>query len=472
MPVWYKREGKLWAERNPHSYQLRVISTLLNTPALAVWADMGMGKCVMTLTAFDQLKYNYFLANKCLVVAPAKVAEATWQREGQEWWHLRRLKFSTVIGSPTKRVQALYTPADIYVISRDNLPWLVEYYGNDWPFDFVVLDEASGFKDSKTKRFKKMKAIRPRVKRIVELTGTPTPKSYEDLWSQIFLLDFGDRLGQSLAHFRSQFFLPDKRNRQRVYSWKEQEGAREAIDRKIQDLCVCVRACDYLDMPPLLEEYVPVVLDERARKLYNKLERDLLLEVDGETITADTAAVLSSKLLQAASGFGYLPDSSVLALHSAKADILAEIVSSLDGSPTLIAYSFRAEIDAILGALPKNLRAKKYEGAADEEAWNNGGLDVMLVHPRSAGYGLNLQRGGRHIIWYGNTWSAEEDAQLIARLYRQGQTQPVVVIRLVVEGTREDDVREVVRGRIDAQDGLKRSLSRRIEAVKEGRQYA
>jgi hypothetical protein len=404
---------------------------------------------------------------KALVIAPKKVAEATWTAEAERWDHLRMLRIQTVLGSAQKRIRALYTPADVYVIGRDNVSWLVRHYKNDWPFDMVVVDELSSFKNPSAKRFKDLRAVLPHIRRVVGLTGTPAPNGLEDLWAQVYLLDQGQRLGKTIGWFRDQYF---KRSGNPNWpDYKELPGAEEAVQAAIKDICFSLSAGDYLTMPELIVNDVPVALDSPATAAYREMERKMLLEVDETTITATTAAVLTGKLLQLCAGALYTDTSGVAQVHDCKIEALQELVEGLHGQHALLFYGYRHDIPRITKALAgQKLRIRQYAGPADADAWNRGEIDILLAHPASCAYGLNLQKGGHHVIWYGLTWSLELYQQANARLYRQGQQHPVVVHRLLVVGGMDEQVAEVLEGKRDTQDALMYALRARIAKVKGG----
>lgn len=422
---------------------------------------------MITLTAIRELKYLRFCVNKCLVVAPKKVAEDTWQTESRKWDHLDYLRISTVLGSQRERVLALEQPADVYVINRENVPWLVTYYGRDWPFDMVVLDESSSFKNPQAKRFRALKAVRPRIHRIVELTGTPQPNSLMDLWSQIYLLDGGLRLGKFISRYREAYFRPDKRNQMVVYSYAPLPGAMEQIQNQISDICVSMKSEDYLDLPDLIYDDIPVKLDDRARKLYRDMERQMVLQIQDKTVTAETAGVLSGKLLQLCSGAIYDEDKNAVEVHNCKIEAFMETVEQLNGEHAVVCYYYQHDLDRLLRALDgSGLRVRVYRDARDKEAWNAGDVDLLLAHPASCGYGLNLQQGGHHIIWFTLTQSLEEYQQMNKRLHRQGQQFPVVVHHLLVTDGRDCAVKKALTGKSDAQESLLESIKARIEEVR------
>lgn len=448
----------------PHNYQQFCIDKLLELPAAGLFLDMGLGKTVTTLTAIKELKYYRFAVCKVLVIAPKKVAEATWSREAEKWDHLQCLRVSTVLGSKTKRVRALAMPADIYVINRENVEWLVDYYRNAWPFDMVVIDESSSFKDHSTKRWKAMKRVRPKINRIVLLTGTPAPNTLIDLWAQVYLLDEGARLGRTISGFRERYFLPDKRSAERVFTYKPKYDTEQTIQDLIGDICISMKAEDYLTLPECTKVSVPVLLDTRAKKAYETMEREMLLEVDEDFITADSAAVLTNKLLQLAGGAMYDANHAPQKIHGCKIEAFLELVDSLNGKSALVFYAFQHERDRIVDALKKTkLRARVFNGPQDADDWNNGNIDILLAHPASTAYGLNLQFGGNHVIWFTPTWSLELYQQANARLHRQGQTQRVIIHHLIVEGSVDEDVMRALDGKADTQDALMQSLKARIE---------
>lgn len=419
---------------------------------------------MITLTAINELKFYRFQVCKVLVIAPKKVAEGTWQKECQKWDHLQHLQISTVLGSEKKRMAALNAAADIYVINRENVTWLVDLYRDQWPFDMVVVDEFSSFKSHSAKRFKSLAAIRPHVSRFVGLTGTPSPNGLMDLWSELYLLDGGERLEKRFGAFRERYFRPGRSNGYVVYEYLPRKGSREAILNKISDICISMKADDYLTLPDCIDNEVPVVLDNQARKAYNTLERQMVLELEDDDLTVTSAAALSNKLLQLANGALYDAEGNVHEIHSAKIDALMELLESLNGKPALLFYSFQHDKWRILTALTKTkLRVRLLESVADQDAWNAGEVDVLLAHPASCAYGLNLQQGGNHIVWFGLPWNYEQYVQANKRLHRQGQTEKVIVHHLVVQDSRDEDVMKALGKKEKAQDYVLESLKARIE---------
>ena len=452
----------------PHAYQRFCINRLLTDPALGLFLDMGLGKTVITLTAINDLKYNRFAVSKVLVIAPKKVAEATWSKEAAKWDHLKMLRVIPVLGTQQKRIRALNTPGDIWVINRENVPWLVEYYRNAWPFDMVVADEFSSFKNHQAKRFKALSWVRGHIKRFVGLTGTPAPNGLLDLWAQVYLLDEGQRLGKKVTHFRERYFEPDQRDRERVFSYAPKPGAEEVIQQLIGDICVSMKSEDYLELPDCIPVTVPVILDPKAQAAYNKLEREALLEVDEKTIDAGTAAVLTGKLLQLCNGAVYDENRNVLEIHRCKLEAFMELVEGLNGQPALVFYSFQHDLARMKKVLATTgLRVRQLQGPQDEADWNNRQIDILLAHPASCAYGLNLQEGGNHVIWFGLNWSLELYQQANKRLHRQGQTEKVILHHLVVEGGVDEDVLRALGDKSATQESLMQALKARIEKYKE-----
>lgn len=452
----------------PHSYQRYCINRLIMDDATGLFLDMGLGKTVITLTAANDLKYNRFMVSKILVIAPKKVAEATWSKEAAKWDHLKHLRIIPVLGTLTKRIRALNTPGDIFVINRENVQWVVEYYRNAWPFDMVVVDEFSSFKNHQAKRFKALTWVRPHTNRIVGLTGTPAPNGLIDLWAQVYLLDQGQRLGKKITHFRERYFEPDQRDRDRIFSYAPKAGADEIIRQLIGDICVSMKAEDYLELPDCITVDVPVVLDSKAQESYNRMEKDMLLQVDETTIDAGTAAVLTNKLLQLCNGAVYDESRAAVEIHNCKIEAFLELVEGLNGKPALVFYNFQHDLQRIKKALEKSgLRVRELKSPQDENDWNNRLVDILLAHPASCAYGLNLQAGGNHVIWFGLNWSLELYQQANKRLHRQGQTEKVIIHHLVVEGGVDEDVVAALENKGATQDKLMNALKARIERYHE-----
>lgn len=423
----------------PHEYQKRAVSFILRHEAAGLFLEMGLGKTVITLTAIEELVCDRFEVSRVLVIAPLRVAEDTWSREGEKWDHLKHLRIAKILGSASDRIRALKKDADIYVINRENVVWLVEYLEENrirWPFDMVVIDELSSFKNNQAKRFKALRKMRPMIDRIVGLTGTPAANSLIDLWAEMYLLDRGERLGRTLTAYRGNWFRPGYSNGPIVYKWEPRRGALEDITKRISDITVSMKAEDYLALPDKIETTISVQLDEKATGAYRDMERESLMELEGEEIVALDAAAVMSKLLQVANGFIYDQTHRAISIHSAKLDALEEIIEAAN-SPVLVFYNFQADKDAILA---KFHDARTLENDATIEEWNAGRIRMLLAHPASAGYGLNLQEGGHIMAWYGLPWSLEQYLQAVARLQRQGQKYPVMIYHIIAKGTVDEQV--------------------------------
>lgn len=438
----------------PHEYQKYAIEYIKSHPVTALFLDMGLGKTVTTLTAIRDLMYDTFEVQRVLVVAPLRVARDTWPDEIKKWDHLKCLACSVVVGSVPERRRALQQDADIYIVNRENLVWLYENSRLD--FDMVVLDELSSFKNHQSKRFRAMKALRPRVKRIVGLTGTPSGNGLMDLWAEFRILDMGKRLGRYISQYRNLYFQPDKRNGMVVYSYKPLPGAEEAIYHQIADITVSMKATDYLKMPELVSVAKEVSLSEKEKERYDELKKYLVLELPGGEVTAANAASLTLKLSQMANGAIYTDDKDVVTIHDRKLDALEDLVESANGKPVLVAYWFKHDKDRIR----KRMEARELKESQDFADWNEGKIPVALIHPASAGHGLNLQQGGSILVWFGLTWSMELYQQTNARLWRQGQTDKTVIIQhIVAKSTIDERILKV----LEHKDGTQSAL---IEAVK------
>lgn len=462
-------------EFKPHAYQQHCINKIIEIKKLGLFLDMGLGKTITTLTAVKELKYNRFLVRRVLVIAPKKVAEGTWTREAAKWDHTQMLRVSPVLGSQAKRIRALNTPADLYIINRENVCWLVDYYRNAWPFDMVVVDESSSFKSHSAKRFKALASVSSRIDRMVELTGTPSPNGLDDLWSQIFLLDGGERLGKRHTQFRERYFQPDKRGADgMVYSYEAKPGTEESILKQISDICISMKAEDYLQLPDVTYHEIPVELDSKSLKAYYELEREMVLQLpeDDETISVTSAAALSNKLLQLANGALYDEDRQVHEVHNCKIEAFLELIESLQGKPALVFYNYQHDRARILKALEKSgLAVRELKTTQDEDDWNAGKIQVLLTHPASSAYGLNLQQGGNHVVWFGLTWNYELYTQANKRLHRQGQKEKVIIHHLVCSGTRDTDVMQALQRKDDVQSWVMESLKARIRKIREGNVY-
>ena len=439
----------------PHAYQKYAIDYIKTHPVTALFLDMGLGKTVTTLTAIRDLMYDTFEIQRVLVVAPLRVARDTWPEEIRKWDHLKELTCSVVVGNMVERRRALQKEADIYIVNRENLAWL--YQNSRLDFDMVVLDELSSFKNAQSKRFKAMKAMRPKVKRIVGLTGTPSGNGLMDLWAEFRLLDMGERLGKYISQYRSLYFKPDKRNGMVVFSYKPLPGAEEVIYHQIADITVSMKANDYLEMPKLVSVAKEVTLSEKEKKRYDELKKSLVLELPGGEVTAANAASLTMKLSQMANGAIYTDDKNVVSIHDRKLDALEDLVESANGQPVLVAYWFKHDKDRI----QKRMEARELKESQDFADWNARKIPVALIHPASAGHGLNLQQGGSILIWFGLTWSLELYQQTNARLWRQGQQSRTVIIQhIVAKGTIDERILKV----LEHKDGTQAAL---IEAVKD-----
>lgn len=455
----------------PHPYQSYAISRVISDPFVALFLEPGLGKTVITLTAIKELKFNMWVVGRPLVVAPKKVAEATWASEAAKWDHLKDLKVIPILGTEKQRINALYSPGDVWVINRENIPWLVDYCRNNWPFDTVVLDESTSFKNARSKRFLALKRVRPRIRRMLLLTGTPSPNGLPDLYAQIYLLDGGARLGRTLTSFRENFMSQDYAHPGQQYrTYSLLPGADQRIRDAISDIAISMKTEDYLTLPDFIEHVVPVVLDPAAKKAYQKLEREMLLQVDTETITAGSAAVLNGKLLQLCGGAVYTNDGEAADVHHCKMDAFMELIEQLNGEHALVFFWFKHERDRIMQALADTgLRVRSYEGPEDERAWNAGEVDILLAHPVSCGYGLNLQAGGHHCIWYTlPNWALEIFQQANKRLHRQGQPYPVISHLLITQGGVDEDVLTSLQTKGDSQEALMQALKARILQAKRG----
>lgn len=448
----------------PWNYQQYAINHILDHEASGLFLDMGMGKTVSSLTAIDDL---LFLgeATKVLVIAPKRVAEDTWSTEVEKWDHLKHLRISKILGTPNKRLEAAEADADIYVTNRENVEWLVDVYFKNWKWDTLIIDELSSFKSSKAKRFRALKKVRPYFKRIVGLTGTPAPNSLIDLWPQLYLLDGGERLGKTITGYRERYFVPGDRNQFVVFNYNLREGAEEAIHNKISDICVSMKADDYLDMPGRIDNIVKIDLPKKALKEYEELEKELIIQLDDEDISASNSAVLTGKLLQMCNGAIYADETKeIINIHDEKLNALMDIIEAANGKPVLIFYSFKHDLIRIKDYLKKNkIKGQELGGSEDIKKWNDGEIPVLLLHPASAGHGLNLQYGGNIIVWFGLTWSLELYQQACARLYRQGQKESVVIHHIIARSTVDEDVMKALQGKELNQNLLLEAVKARIK---------
>lgn len=440
---------------NPHGYQRYAKKFIENHESAAVLLDMGLGKTVITLSAINDLLFDSFEISRVLVIAPLRVAKNTWPQEIAKWEHLKGLHYSVAVGTEQERLAALRRKANIYIINRENVDWLITKSGIPFEFDMVVIDELSSFKSWQTKRFKTLMKVRPKVKRIVGLTGTPSGNGLMDLWAEFRLLDMGKRLGRFIGEYRSLYFVPDKRSQQMVFTYKPRPGAKEEIYKRIGDITISMTASDFLDMPELVENTVTVRLDDKERKAYERMKADMVVELGGKEIDAVNAAALSNKLLQMANGAVYDQNRKIVKLHDRKLDALEDLIEGANGKPVLVAYWYKHDLERI----KSRFDVREIKNDIDIADWNDGKIPIAVIHPASAGHGLNLQAGGSTLIWFGLTWSLELYQQTNARLYRQGQTHAVVIHHIVAEETIDENVLAALKHKDKTQAAL-------IDAVK------
>lgn len=451
----------------PHEYQSFATNYIEHHPISALLIDMGLGKTVITLTALFDLLFDSFEIHKVLVVAPLRVGLISWPDELKKWEHLHFLKSSIVIGTEMERLKALKAKADIYIINRENLEWLVTKSGYKFDFDTVVIDELSSFKNGRSKRHKALMTVRPYVKRIIGLTGTPAGNGLMDLWAEFKCLDYGSRLGRFITRYREEYFIPDKRNGMVVFSYKPQAGAEARIYSKISDITISMKAIDHLKMPDLIEVERAVELDEHEISLYKELVEEMVLELKDKEITSANAAVLTGKLLQIANGAIYSDSGEIVEIHDRKLDELEDIIEAANGKPLLVAYWFKHDLDRIKKRLDKlGVIYKTLDKPENIRQWNDKELQVGLIHPASAGHGLNLQSGGNTIVWFGLTWSLELYQQTVARLYRQGQKSgSVVVMHIIAKGTMDELVLRALKDKDMTQTRLIDAVKAKIKGV-------
>ena len=441
---------------SPHNYQSYAIDYIETHPVAAVLLDMGLGKTVISLTAIADLLFDSFEAHRILVVAPLRVARDTWPAEISKWQHLKHLTYAVAVGTVKERKAALSAGADITIINRENLGWLIDSSGFDFNYDMVIIDELSSFKNHKSKRFQSLMKVRPKVKRIIGLTGTPSSNGLMDLWAEFKLLDFGERLGRFITHYRNNYFIPDKRNGEIIYSYKPMPYAEDAIYRKISDITISMKSTDHLQMPELITSQYEVQLSEEEEQRYEELKADFILELPEGEITAANAASLTGKLSQLANGAIYDDEGNILEFHDRKLDVLEDIIESANGKPLLVAYWFKHDLQRI----KKRFDVREIKTSKDIIDWNNGDIPVAVIHPASAGHGLNLQAGGSTLIWFGLTWSLELYQQTNARLWRQGQSSGTVVIEhIITKGTIDERILKALSLKEVSQNAL-------IDAVK------
>ncbi len=451
-------------EYESHHYQGFATDFIERNPISAILLSMGLGKTVITLTAVKDLLYDYFDVGKVLVIAPLRVCTSVWKQETEKWSHLQGLKVSVAVGTERERLTALSTKADIYVINRENTQWLVEESGLPFDFDMLVIDELSSFKNHQSKRFRSLMKVRPKVKRVVGLTGTPSSNGLLDLWAQFRLLDMGKRLGRFIGQYRTNYFTPDKRNGQVIFSYKPLPNAEDAIYHQISDITISMKSTDHLKMPELVNVECPVRLSEKEQGRYDELRLDLVLTLSGGEVTAANAAALSGKLCQMANGAVYGDGGEIHHIHDRKLDALEDLIESANGKSVLVAYWFRHDLERITERLKRiKIQFSRLDSTDSIKRWNNGELPVALIHPASAGHGLNLQSGGSNLIWFGLTWSLELYQQTNARLWRQGQRDTVVIHHIVAKDTIDEDVMTALTRKEKTQASLIDAVKAKLE---------
>ena len=444
---------------SPHEYQSYSTNFIINHPVSAILLDCGMGKTAITLTAINELMYDRFEVSKVLVIAPLRVATNSWPAEFAKWDHLKNLTYSVALGSEEERIAALRAKADVYIINRENVQWMVEKSGLPFDYDMVVLDELSSFKSHQSKRFKSLLKVRPKIKRIVGLTGTPSSNGLMDLWAEFRVLDMGQRLGRYIGQYRRSYFVPDKRNAQIIFSYKPLPGAEDAIYRKISDITISMKAADYLKMPKLVINEVPVWLNPTEQDLYDSLKKEMVLPLRHKEIDAANAAALSGKLLQMANGAVYDDNRDPIWIHDRKLDALEDLIEEANGKPVLVAYWYQHDLERI----KERFSVREIKTSQDINDWNAGKIPVGMIHPASAGHGLNLQAGGSTLIWFGLTWSLELYQQTNARLWRQGQTSTVVIHHIIAKGTIDEYVMRSLQKKRKTQDDLINAVKAHLE---------
>ena len=441
-----------------HNYQNYAKDFILAHKVSALFLDCGLGKTITTLTAINELMYDSFEISKVLIIAPLRVAQSTWKDEIEKWDHLNLLRYSIVVGDEKERLKALKQNSDIYIINRENVDWLVTKSGIDFNFDMLIIDELSSFKSHTSKRFKSLLKIRPYFERVVGLTGTPSSNGLMDLWAEFRVLDLGERLGRYITHYRNEYFLPDKRNGVVIFSYKPQPHAEERIYRRLADMTISMKSTEYLKMPELILNDLEINLDEEDQIKYKKFKKEMVMTIQEKEIDAINAASLSNKLIQLANGSIYDEDKKFYEVHNKKLDKLEEIIESANGKPVLVAYWFKADKERI----EKRFKVREIKTADDIKQWNMGMINLALIHPASAGHGLNLQSGGSTLVWFSLTWSLELYQQTNARLYRQGQKDTVVIHHLITKNTIDEDIMKSLKRKDKTQEALMRAVKARI----------
>lgn len=441
-----------------HNYQNYAKNFILAHKVSALFLDCGLGKTITTLTAINELMYDSFEISKVLIIAPLRVAQSTWKDEIEKWDHLNLLRYSIAVGDEKERLKALKQTSDIYIINRENVDWLVTKSGIDFNFDMLIIDELSSFKSHTSKRFKSLLKIRPYFERVVGLTGTPSSNGLMDLWAEFRVLDLGERLGRYITHYRNEYFLPDKRNGAVIFSYKPQPNAEERIYRRLADMTISMKSTEYLKMPELILNDIEINLDEEDQIKYKKFKKEMVMTIQEKEIDAINAASLSNKLFQLANGSIYDEDKKFYEVHNKKLDKLEEIIESANGKPVLVAYWFKADKERI----EKRFKVREIKTADDIKQWNKGMIDLALIHPASAGHGLNLQSGGSTLVWFSLTWSLELYQQTNARLYRQGQKNTVVIHHLITKNTIDEDTMKSLKRKDKTQEALMKAVKARI----------
>lgn len=453
---------------NLHKYQKVCVEHIISHPFCGVFLDMGLGKTISTLTAIEELKYDYCEIDTVLVIAPKRVVETVWEEEAKKWDHTKHLTFSKIIGTERQRLAALKVKADVHIISRDNIAWLCSLYAAKLPYDMLVIDELSSFKAHQTQRFKSLRLARPWFKRVVGLTGTPAPNGLINLWSQMYLIDRGERLEKTITAYRSRYFRPGASNGYVVYSYNLLSDSERLIQERIKDICISMRAEDYLEMPERIDNFVRVTMPDKLMDAYKKFEQENVITLANEieegatTVNAVNAAALSNKLLQFANGAMYDENKNVVPIHDLKLEALKEIIEAADGKPVLVAWTYQFDRDRIKNYF-RSMAPRELKTAEDINDWNAGKVQLMLAHPASAGHGINLQAGGNIIVWYGLTWSLELYQQFNARLYRQGQKQRTIIHHIVNSGTHDEDVVKALKSKDKTQNNLMNSIKAKLE---------
>ena len=441
-----------------HNYQNYAKNFILAHKVSALFLDCGLGKTITTLTAINELMYDSFEISKVLIIAPLRVAQSTWKEEIEKWDHLNLLRYSIAVGDEKERLKALKQNSDIYIINRENVDWLVTKSGIDFNFNMLIIDELSSFKSHTSKRFKSLLKIRPYFERVVGLTGTPSSNGLMDLWAEFRVLDLGERLGRYITHYRNEYFLPDKRNGAVIFSYKPQPNAEERIYRRLADMTISMKSTEYLKMPELILNELEINLDEEDQTKYKKFKKEMVMTIQEKEIDAINAASLSNKLIQLANGSIYDEAKNFYEVHNKKLDKLEEIIESANGKPVLVAYWFKADKERI----EKRFKVREIKTADDIKQWNMGMINLALIHPASAGHGLNLQSGGSTLVWFSLTWSLELYQQTNARLYRQGQKDTVVIHHLITKNTIDEDIMKSLKRKDKTQEALMRAVKARI----------